>query len=904
MMGGNDRDEVPASPRPGGAGGPIRALLVDDDPLAAERAVAELRRSLGSVVATCVHTPETFGRALVSGDWDVILSDHRLPAFSATAALAALQATGRDIPFVILSGVIAAEEAAAAMRLGARDVVTKGDLGRLGALVEREVREAAVRRELRESERAREHERAERELVAGQLEIIRRFGNDILLIVSLDGLIVEANDRAAAAYGFPVEELLHLRLQDLRAEDTPSDVPEQLRAVVARGGMRFATWHRRRSGERFPVEVSARPLVVAGQAMVQSIIRDLSGEQAARAAIEREALLLEHLDDAVIGLDRELKVDAWNRAAERRVGLPRQDALGRALPTLFETEIPGGWSLAAAAQAAQAGGSSRLEIRLRARSGTWLDAEQTLMALRDQGGALVGYVAVLRDITVRKRAETALRASQERLTRVLETSNEGIWIVDALGRTEFVNERACELFGLSQGEVVGRCFVDVLPPALRPLAQEDLGAIRRGESGRRDLAHVRPDGQHLDLVSSRSILRGPDGRIAGAVSILVDVTAQRQAWSELVQAQKMEAVGRLASGVAHDFNNLLVSILTSSSFLADALAPDDPRREDAVTIHEAGERAARLVRQLLTFSRRSAANPVPTDLSAVIAGVEKLLRRTIGEDVRVETDLAPGLLTTRIDPGQLEQVVMNLAVNARDAMPGGGTLRISTRNEEGSAAAGAGREPGRSVALVIEDTGGGIAPEVLPRIFEPFFTTKQPGLGTGLGLSTVQGIVAQAHGRISVDSVPDRGTRFTIQLPACDEAAASAVDPGAGEGPRGRGERILLVEDDEIVRATVVRLLERSGYAVTEASNGREALERFRSTPDVALVLSDSVMPEGSGPALAAAIRESHRQVPVLLMSGYVDRESGPEPVLAKPFTAATLLSSVRSALGHRPAAR
>jgi CheY-like chemotaxis protein len=356
-------------------------------------------------------------------------------------------------------------------------------------------------------------------------------------------------------------------------------------------------------------------------------------------------------------------------------------------------------------------------------------------------------------------------------------------------------------------------------------------------------------------------------------------------------------VGRLASGVAHDFNNLLVAILTSSAFLAEALPEGDPRRQDAVEIHDAGDRAARLVRQLLAFARRSAVNPVPTDLNAVIVGFERLLRRTIGEDVRVEARLAEGLWPTRIDPGNVEQVVMNLAVNARDAMPGGGTLRLETHNEEVPPGSDLGVPPGRYAVLVVEDTGAGIPPDVLPRIFEPFFTTKRPGQGTGLGLSTVHGIVEQARGRISVDAAPGRGARFTLRLPACDEAPAPGPRATVEAAPRGHGERVLLVEDDDGVRATLRRVLERGGYRVTEAASGREALDRFRTAADVALVLSDSVMPEGSGQALAAAIRGGPRAVPVVLMSGYSDRESGPDPVIAKPFTATALLVALRRAL-------
>jgi PAS domain S-box-containing protein len=393
--------------------------------------------------------------------------------------------------------------------------------------VERELREAAVRRDLRESERARAQERIERELVSKQLEIIRSLGNDILLIISRDGRIVEANDRAVAAYGYTLDELLRLDGRELRAEGSRAEFLDQIRAAVEQGGGRYRTWHRRRSGERFPVAVSARPIEVAGQVLLQSIIRDLTEEEAARAAIDREALLLAHLHDAVIGLDRALRVNAWNRAAERLFGLARDEALGRPLRGLVETELAGGRILEDVARAAQERGSTRVEVRQRARSGGTIDGELTVVALRDAGGELLGYVAVLRDITLQKRAEAALRESQERLARVLETSNEGIWIVDVEGRTEFVNRQGAELLGVPQERLVGRSFLEVLPGATPAVAAEELAAIRRGESGRRELGHVRPDGQRLHLVYSRSVLRAPG--VASAARWRSSWTSRRSA---------------------------------------------------------------------------------------------------------------------------------------------------------------------------------------------------------------------------------------------------------------------------------------------------------------------------------------------------------------------------------------
>jgi PAS domain S-box-containing protein len=335
--------------------------------------------------------------------------------------------------------------------------------------------------------------------------------------------------------------------------------------------------------------------------------------------------------------------------------------------------------------------------------------------------------------------------------------------------TEFVNARAARLFGLSPAETVGRPVLEAIPEPRHATAGPDLDAALRGEVVKREFV-VPGDDASTWVNVSWTPLRDPDGGLAGVVGVFMDVTEHRRAREQLLQAQKMDAVGRLASGVAHDFNNLLVSILTCSNFLLEELPEGDPRREDAAEIRGAGERAAQLARQLLAFGRKSAASPEPVSLNTAVGRVEGLLRRTIGMHVRLVTVLESSW-PVQIDRGQLEQVVMNLAVNGRDAMPHGGELRIVTADVtlEGPAADEVRLSPGRYAALSVADHGSGIRPEILPRIFEPFFTTKEEGRGTGLGLSTVYGIVKEAGGTVTVDSALGRGTSFTVYLPSCAE---------------------------------------------------------------------------------------------------------------------------------------
>jgi signal transduction histidine kinase/CheY-like chemotaxis protein len=393
--------------------------------------------------------------------------------------------------------------------------------------------------------------------------------------------------------------------------------------------------------------------------------------------------------------------------------------------------------------------------------------------------------------------------------------------------------------------------------------------------------------------------------------VLVDVTEQRTLEEQLLAAQRMEAVGRLAGGVAHDFNNLLTAILGYASIVDAELPPGDPLREDVTAITQAAGSASSLVRQLLAFSRRQMLRPEELDLTTVVDRVVPLLRRLAGERIAFRAELAAGLPGVRADPGQLEQVLVNLIVNARDAMPDGGSVTVETAEvqvDEGEARRHLGLRHGRYVALTVTDTGVGMDREVRERVFEPFFTTKEPGRGTGLGLATVYGIVKQSDGYIGVASEPGHGASFRVLLPALPVAVepappALAAPPVAQPGT----ERVLLVEDEETVRLLAATVLRRLGYTVELAGTGADAL-RILERADGAfdLLVSDIVMPELGGTELAAIVRERWPGVGIVLMSGYAPEVVGREgPVvedafLAKPFAPQTLGSTVRAVLDQR----
>jgi signal transduction histidine kinase/CheY-like chemotaxis protein len=429
---------------------------------------------------------------------------------------------------------------------------------------------------------------------------------------------------------------------------------------------------------------------------------------------------------------------------------------------------------------------------------------------------------------------------------------------------------------------------------------------------------ARRDGAAIWLSEHARAARDAGGGITGIEGMVEDITGRKQLEAQLRQSQKMEAVGRLAGGVAHDFNNLLTAILGYSSLMMDRIGPDNPLRRELDEIWNAGNRAASLTGQLLAFSRRQVLQPIPMDLNQVVEGIQTMLRRLIGEDVRLEAELDAGLWPVRADPGQIEQVIMNLAVNARDAMPDGGRLTIRTANLDLERGGRPGAEPasGQWVMLEIRDTGCGMDDETRSHVFEPFFTTKGPGKGTGLGLAVVYGIVKQSGGHIMVASAPGQGATLTILLPR-EDAPAEAFRNAAGGAPVGMGSgTVLVVEDEEAVRGLTVRVLRKAGYTVLEAPDADRAIELSRGHPGtIDLLFTDVVMPGMGGRDLATALGAERPGMQILFTSGYTERDSAALGLsgsgvsfLQKPFSPARLVEVVRESLlsgtvaGQRPA--
>jgi PAS domain S-box-containing protein len=628
-------------------------------------------------------------------------------------------------------------------------------------------------------------------------------------------------------------------------------------------------------------------------------------EQALRESEERYRRLVEQQSEGIGVVDEREVFTFANPAAHEQFGVPPGALIGRS-PLDFMDEVQRGIILAQTGRR-QTGERSVYEFDITRPDGQRRTFVITATPNHDAAGRYAGAFGIFRDVTDQRRAQ----ASRQLLATAAEQAAEAIVITDAQGRIVYVNPAFEKVSGYAAAEAIGQ-NPRILQSRRQPPAfyQRLWETLHRGEHWHGRFVNRRKDGTLYEEDATISPVRDERGAITHYVAVKRDVSREVQLEDQLRQSQKMEAIGTLAGGVAHDFNNILAVILCYCDVVLSEL-PTDARLHGVVQeIQGAGQRAASLTRQLLAFSRKQRLQPRLLDLNAVVSDMEKMLRRLIGEHLELVTRLGadPGLV--RVDPSQLDQVIMNLAVNARDAMPHGGRLILETAPAvlplEGQAL-----PPdvpgGPYVRLSISDTGGGIDEATRARLFEPFFTTKGLGRGTGLGLATVYGIVKQSGGHIQVASEPGVRTTFDVFLPRANAPTAAADDAREGTpAARRRGtERVLVAEDEESIRVLIQRVLAAQGYAVTLESDGAAAYERFSESPEgFDLLITDVVMPRMDGRELADACQALRTELPVLFISGYAEDVLSARGVservtdfLAKPFTVAALLGKVREAL-------
>ncbi|HTZ27901.1 MAG TPA: PAS domain S-box protein [Streptosporangiaceae bacterium] len=752
---------------------------------------------------------------------------------------------------------------------------------------------------------------------------------DAMVCIDRTGVITLVNAQAERLFGYHRDEIVGQPVEILVPEAARAVHPGHRATYAADplprpmgAGMELAG--RRRDGRTFPAEISLSAIGTGEAMLVMAAVRDVTARRAAEATAARLASIIQSSHDAVISKTLDQVITSWNPAAQRLYGYTAEEMIGRPVWALFpEPEREREMKMLAAVVRGERVEEHQAN-RLR-KDGSLVAVSLTLSPISDSAGKIIGISSIARDLSEKQRAEA-------RFVGLLEAAPDAMVCVDGNGQIALVNAQAERLFGYHRDELVGQPVEILVPESMRSLHPAQRAGFAADPKPRpmgagTELAGRRRDGSTFPAEISLSAIDTDQGIVVTAavrdVTERTEIQAERERLKtqaerdrlerQLQQAQRLESLGQLAGGVAHDFNNLLGVITSYVAFIAEEVR--HPEHEgsgesvlsDLEQVQLAAERASALTHQLLAFARREVVQPRVLSLNEVVTGVMELLSRTLGEHVRVITELSDDLDVVLADPGQIEQILVNLAVNSRDAMTGGGTLTIETSNVNVDAAYAASRAdlvPGRYAALKVSDNGAGMPQEVVDRAFEPFFTTKPKGEGTGLGLATIYGIVVQAGGNVRIYSEPGLGTTITVMLPVTDHARPGD-DRQSAEVQGGSDEVLLLVEDEAALREVARRILSRNGYEVIVANNGQEAIEAAsRYEGHIDGLVTDVVMPGMQGKELADRIREIQPDIGILFMSGYTQGILGAQGVLEsginlveKPFNEATLLQKVREAL-------
>jgi PAS domain S-box-containing protein len=742
------------------------------------------------------------------------------------------------------------------------------------------------------------------------------------VVAEAEGRVVFANPAAMKIFGWGRDEDWSGRsFLDLAAPESRETLAAIFDSAAARPlPERPEIVGLKADGSRFQMEVTPARMTFQGKAATQAILRDITerrrAEEALRESEERYRLLFENNPQPMWVFDEEtLAFLAVNDAACHHYGYSREEFLGMTIRDIRPAEdVP----LLLRDLEANGRDFRRLGVwRHLKKDGTPIEVEVASHAIQFLGRS--ANLVLATDVTERKRAEEALRQSEQMYRDIFDFATLGIYQSRRDGSLITVNAPLAAMLGYDSPEDLMRSNLDEI--YADPETRKELIARYepQAKGHRLEVCWKRKDGTPIWLdLDARAVLN-PDGTTRYFEGFVHDITDRRESEEEkrrlqeqLVQSQKMEAVGQLAGGIAHDFNNLLTAITGYSELLLGELPPEDLRRSHAEEIRKAGERAASLTHQLLAFSRRQVLEPKVLDVNTIVSDVERMLRRLIGEHIELKTRKEPNLWKVRADPGQIEQAILNLVINARDAMPEGGTLAIATANldvDESFSRSHSPTQPGPYVLVEVSDTGIGITDEVKARLFEPFFTTKERGKGTGLGLSTTYGILKQSGGYLWYDTEVGRGTTFRVFLPRVDEPV-SQPEARPVQAPIHPGdETVLLVEDEPEVRSLVQRILKTQGYTVVTAANPNEAIavaREFKGT--IQVMVTDIVMPGMNGLQLAERLLPTRPNMRVLFVSGYTHDAIGPQGILEpgtaflqKPFTPNALARKVREVLESAP---
>jgi two-component system NtrC family sensor kinase len=882
----------------------LNILIIEDSQADFLLVQRHLRQQVLDASCSRVESIEELREALDCKSWDIVLSDYHVPKLDFIESLAYIGSRFPDLPVILVSGLIGEEHAIELLKLGVSDFILKDNLTRLVSAVQRAIKE---KQGLHDKRRAEEELAAERTLLRTLINTIP----DLVWLKNAEGVYLECNPEFEGFFGASRAEIIGKSDYDYVDRELADFFRENDRKAMAAGGSsandEWVTYAS--DGHRALLETIKTPMYDSrGHLMgVLGIARDITAikqtEQALKESEQFNQQIINNAEEGIVVYGRDLRYRSWNPYMERLSGRAQAEVIGRYPLELFPFLKDGG--VIERLEGILGGQpASTVEFPFESPFNSYAGwSSDTSSPLKNADGEIIGVIGMVRDISVRKQAEDSLR----KLYVAVEQSPVSVMITDLHGSIEFVNPRFTKVTGYSSEEAIGRNPRIQKGDTPAEMHCSLWATITAGRVWEGDFHNRRKDGTLFWEHATISPIRNEAGEITHFMSIKEDITERRSLEGQLRQSQKMEAIGTLAGGIAHDFNNILTAIIGYTTLLQMEVKLSGTPLEYLNNLMALSERAGNLTKGLLAFSRNQVMSPRPVNLNEIVTMITKLVGRLIGEQIAVETHLASTPLIIKADSGQIEQVLMNLATNARDAMPDGGRLMLSTsvvNLEAGNRLLIDSAQPGAYALLTLSDTGCGMDQVTISRIFEPFFTTKEVGKGTGLGLSILHGIIKQHHGLVTVASTPGSGSTFSIYLPLVAETDSQ------NQGDRfssitGGTETVLLAEDDAAILSVVSNFLTQFGYRVIEAVDGEQAVTKFReNAAAISVVILDMIMPRMNGREAFDSIIKIRPGVATVFVSGYPadlirQREILPEGTLflPKPVSPFELLRSVRQLL-------
>ncbi len=882
----------------------LQFLIVEDDEDDFVHVRQLLRSSVGNAEVERAATAEAAMEMANDHPHDLCFVDYRLGDKDGLDILRELKKRDAAAPVIFLTGQGDEEVAVQAMKAGATDYLLKSKLNAQSL-------EAAVRHALTLGKEQESVRVARRALGASEhrFRALVENSSDVIALLDAQGTMVYVSHSVQRMMGYaPAEMVETCAFDHIHPEDVGS-VRRVFSALLKSPGVPMRAEYRRRHKDgrwRFLETTAMNRLEDPAVGAIVVNERDITERCQAEAEFRKLSSAVEQSADMVVMTGADGVIEYANPAFETLTGYTREEAVGRT-PRILKSGRQDADFYQRMWGTLLAGKVFRGVLVNRKKNGELFWAEKTITPIVDERGQIRNFISNDRDITQRRTAEEALRSSEERYRLLFERNLAGVFRTSAEGKFTEANDSLARMVGYESGtKLLGRDTAEFLDnPMEREVLIRELQT--RGQVVSYELRARRKDGSDTWALLNSTQLRDQQGNVAGWEGTVLDITERRALQQQLLHSQKLDAVGQLAGGVAHDFNNLLMVISSYAELLSDSIGGNAKAQYQAQEILKAARRAAGLTRQLLAFSRKQVLSPRIMDLNTVLADIGRMLPRLIGEDIQVEVRPGASLWKVKADPVQVEQVIMNLAVNARDAMPRGGHLVLETSNaqlDEEFARRHVGVLPGEHVMLTVSDTGCGIPADILPRIFEPFFTTKELSKGTGLGLPTVYGIVKQSGGSIWVYSEVDHGTVFKVYLPRAASVAEKYYEERPAAPPPRGSETILMVEDEDAVRESTCEYLSSRGYTVLQGKNGADALQVLEHfAGKIHLLISDVIMPGMSGAELGKRVRELRPDTRVIYISGYTEStvvQHGVEATsgfLPKPFTLTALAGKVREVL-------